>query len=114
MFGLKQMQRQRHLLYEHTKQLEKQATSSREKAKARALEMAISPTGLLSSFILGASTQCELSQRARRNLLNGTSRDVLNLLSSQWLAYMHSSPQSEDASEADSAAADVENQAGQR
>ena len=90
MFGLKQMQKQREHLYLRTKVLEKRAKISREKAVDNILDKATSPTGLFASFVLGASTQLDITRKLRKNLLNGASRDVLSFLITQGLAYMNS------------------------
>ncbi|SBS37586.1 hypothetical protein MSP8886_04187 [Marinomonas spartinae] len=103
MFGLKKMQRERDRLFEKTQQLEKQATTSRNKAKDSILAMAVSPTGLLASFVLGATTQCDISKKARQNLLNGATKEVLGFLSSQVMAYMSADSQKTPASEEEEA-----------
>ena len=88
MFGLKRMNRQRERLYLRTRILEKRAKLSREKAVDNILDKATSPAGLLASFVLGASTQLDISRKVRKNLLNGASRDVLSFLISQVSAYI--------------------------
>ncbi|MBJ7553552.1 hypothetical protein [Marinomonas spartinae] len=93
MFGLKKMQRERDRLFAKTQQLEKKATTSRNKAKDSILAMAVSPAGLIASFVLGATTQCDISKKARQNLLNGATKEVLSFLSSQVMAYMSADPQ---------------------
>ncbi|WP_421854903.1 hypothetical protein [Marinomonas sp.] len=91
MFGLKRMHKQRDRLYLRTQVLEKRAKLSREKAVDNILDKATSPTGLIASFVLGASTQLDITKKVRKNLLNGASRDVLSFLMSQVSAYMASS-----------------------
>lgn len=88
MFGLKRMNRQRKHLYERTQRLEKRAKLSRENAIDDALDKATSPAGLIASFVLGASTQLDITKNIRKSLLNGASRDVLSFLSTQVMAYM--------------------------
>ena len=88
MFGLKSMNRQRKHLYERTQRLEKRAKLSRENAIDDALDKATSPAGLIASFVLGASTQLDITKNIRKSLLNGASRDVLSFLSTQVMAYM--------------------------
>ena len=92
MFGLKRMRQQRERLYFRTQILEKRAKASRDKAVDNLLDKATSPTGLLASFVLGASTQLDITRKARKNLLNGASRDVLSFLISQASAYMTAEP----------------------
>lgn len=91
MFGLKRMNRQREHLYLRTQILEKRAKLSREKAVDNILDKATSPAGLIASFVLGASTQLDIARKARKNLLNGASRDVLSFLISQVSAYIANS-----------------------
>jgi hypothetical protein len=88
MFGIKRMNQQRDRLYMRTQLLEKCAKQSREKAVDNLLDKATSPSGLLASFVLGATTQLDITRKARKNLLNGASRDVLSFLMSQVSAYM--------------------------
>lgn len=90
MFGIKRMHQQRERLYLRTQLLEKRAKASRDKAIDNALDKATSPAGLIASFVLGASTQLDIAQQVRKNLLNGVSRDVLSLLIAQVSAYMAS------------------------
>lgn len=89
MFGLKRMHKQRVRLYERTQVLEKRAKASREKAVDELFDKAISPAGLMASFVLGASTQLDVTKKIRKNLLNFASRDVLSFLFSQVMAYMN-------------------------
>lgn len=104
MFGLKRMRQQRERLYFRTQILEKRAKASRDKAVDNLLDKATSPTGLLASFALGASTQLDITRKARKNLLNGASRDVLSFLISQVSAYMTAeSPKQEDSAQAEDA-----------
>ncbi|WP_339720503.1 hypothetical protein [Marinomonas primoryensis] len=88
MFGLKRMHRQRKHLYERTQRLGKRAKLSRENAIDDVLDKATSPAGLIASFVLGASTQLDITKKIRKSLLNGASRDVLSFLSTQVMAYM--------------------------
>lgn len=104
MFGIKRMHQQRERLYLRTQLLEKRAKASRDKAIDNALEKATSPEGLIASFVLGATTQLDITRKARKNLLNGASRDVLSFLISQVSAYMTAeSPKQEDSMEAEDA-----------
>jgi hypothetical protein len=89
MFGLKRMHKQRERLYLRTQILEKQAKATRKKAVDKILDKATSPTGLLASFVLGASTQLDITQKMRKNVLDGASRDVLSFLITQAFAYMN-------------------------
>ncbi|ETX10814.1 hypothetical protein MUS1_12620 [Marinomonas ushuaiensis DSM 15871] len=88
MFGLKRMHKRRKLLYERTQNLEKCAKKSREKAIGAVLDKAITPTGLITSFVLGASTQLDVTKKVKKNLLDGASRDVLSFLSTQMMSYV--------------------------
>ncbi|UTV98564.1 hypothetical protein KDW99_15050 [Marinomonas rhizomae] len=104
MFGIKRMHQQRERLFLRTQLLEKRAKASRDKAIDKALEKATSPEGLIASFVLGATTQLDITRKARKNLLNGASRDVLSFLISQVSAYMTAeSPKQEDSAEAEDA-----------
>ena len=104
MFGIKRMHQQRERLFLRTQLLEKRAKASRDKAIDNALEKATSPEGLIASFVLGATTQLDITRKARKNLLNGASRDVLSFLISQVSAYMTAeSPKQEDSAEAEDA-----------
>lgn len=104
MFGIKRMHQQRERLYLRTQLLEKRAKASRDKAIDKALEKATSPEGLIASFVLGATTQLDITRKARKNLLNGASRDVLSFLISQVSAYMTAeSPKQEDSAEGEDA-----------
>lgn len=104
MFGIKRMHQQRERLFLRTQLLEKRAKASRDKAIDKALEKATSPEGLIASFVLGATTQLDITRKARKNLLNGASRDVLSFLISQVSAYMTAeSPKQEDSMEAEDA-----------
>jgi len=87
-FGLKRMHKQRERLYLRTQILEKHAKLSREKAVDNILDKATSPAGLIASFVLGASTQLDITKKIRKSLLNGASRDVLSFLSTQVMVYM--------------------------
>jgi len=87
MFGLKRMHKRRKLLYERTQNLEKYAKKSREKAIDTVLDKAITPTGLIASFVLGASTQLDITKKVKKNLLNDASRDVLSFISAQMMSY---------------------------
>ncbi|MBU1296283.1 MAG: hypothetical protein KJ609_13830 [Gammaproteobacteria bacterium] len=91
MFGLKQMHQKRERLYLRTQVLEKRAKLSRDNAVDNILEKATSPTGLIASFVLGASTQLDITRKVRKNLLNGASRDVLSFLMTQVSVYMANS-----------------------
>lgn len=91
MFGIKRMHQQRDRLYLRTQLLEKRAKASRDKAIDNALEKATSPAGLIASFVLGASTQLDITRKARKNLLNGASRDLLSFLVAQVSAYLANS-----------------------
>ena len=97
MFGLKRMRQQRERLYFRTQILEKRAKASRDKAVDNLLDTATSPTGLLASFALGASTQLDITRKARKNLLNGASRDVASFLVAQVAAYMNNEPTKNEA-----------------
>ena len=102
MFGIKRMHQQRDRLYLRTQLLEKRAKQSREKAVDNLLDKATSPAGLLTSFVLGATTQLDITRKARKNLLNGASRDVLSFLISQVSTYMSAeSPKQEDSTQAE-------------
>jgi hypothetical protein len=92
MFGLKLMHRQRKHLYERTQRLEKRAKLSRENVIDDVLDKATSPAGLIASFVLGASTQLDITKKIRKSLLNGASRDVLSFLSTQVMTYMATEP----------------------
>ncbi|WP_111638376.1 hypothetical protein [Marinomonas shanghaiensis] len=100
MFGIKRMNQQRDRLYMRTQLLEKRAKQSREKAVDNLLDKATSPSGLLASFVLGATTQLDITRKARKNLLNGASRDVLSFLMSQVSAYMAVSAEQNETSAA--------------
>lgn len=91
MFGLKQMHQKRERLYLRTQVLEKRAKLSRDNAVDNILDKATSPTGLIASFVLGASTQLDITRKVRKNLLNGASRDVLSFLVAQVSAYVANS-----------------------
>jgi hypothetical protein len=91
MFGLKQMHQKRERLYLRTQVLEKRAKLSRDNAVDNILDKATSPTGLIASFVLGASTQLDITRKVRKNLLNGASRDVLSFLMTQVSVYMANS-----------------------
>ena len=97
MFGIKRMHQQRDRLYLRTQLLEKRAKQSREKAVDNLLDKATSPAGLLASFVLGATTQLDISRKARKNLLNGASRDILSFLMSQVSTYMAASAEQKTA-----------------
>lgn len=101
MFGIKRLHRQRDRLYERTQRLEKQASDSRKQAKDTALDIASSPAGLIASFVMGATTQCDISKKARQNLLSGASKDVLSFLSTQVMAYMASIQQPDTSADQD-------------
>jgi hypothetical protein len=91
MFGIKRMHQQRDRLYLRTQLLEKRAKASRDKAIDNALDKATSPAGLIASFVLGATTQLDITRKARKSLLNGASRDVLSFLVAQVSAYVENS-----------------------
>ena len=109
MFGIKRMHQQRERLYLRTQLLEKRAKASRDKAIDNALDKATSPAGLIASFVLGASTQLDITRKARKNLLNGASRDVLSFLLAQVSAYVANSTAQESTS-AESRSSDGEEQ----
>jgi|UniRef100_A6W0I8 hypothetical protein len=108
MFGIKRMHRQRERLYLRTQLLEKRAKQSREKAVDNLLDKATSPAGLLASFVLGATTQLDISRKARKNLLNGASRDILGFLMSQVSTFMAASAEQKTACKENMAPEDEE------
>ncbi|NVK73604.1 hypothetical protein C0J08_15640 [Marinomonas sp. CT5] len=95
MFGIKRMHQQRDRLYRKTQRLEKQAKASRERAIDHALEKATSPEGLIASFVLGASTQLDITRKARKNILNGATKEVMSFLISQLSAYWNAGMQNQ-------------------
>ena len=88
MFGINRMYKQRDRLYLRTQILEKCAKVSRDKAIDNLLGKATSPAGLLASFVLGATTQLDITRNARKNLLNGASKEVLSFVIAQLTAYL--------------------------
>jgi hypothetical protein len=88
MFGINRMYKQRERLYLRTQILEKRAKISREEAIDNLVGKATSPAGLLASFVLGATTQLDITRNARKNLLNGASKEVLSFVVAQLTAYL--------------------------
>lgn len=86
MFGIRHMQKQRDRLYKRTQLLEKQAKVSRDKALDSSLNKASSPEGLIASFLLGVSTQCDLTKKVRENLLSTASKDLVSFVITQFMA----------------------------
>ncbi len=86
MFGIRHMQKQRDRLYKRTQLLEKQAKVSRDKALNTSLKKASSPEGLLASFLLGATSQCDLTKKVRENLLSTASKDLVSFVMAQFMA----------------------------
>lgn len=86
MFGIRHMQKQRDRLYKRTQLLEKQAKISRDKALDSTLNKASSPEGLFASFLLGASSQCDLTKKVRENLFDTASKDLVSFVITQLMA----------------------------
>ncbi|WP_148039061.1 hypothetical protein [Marinomonas hwangdonensis] len=86
MFGIRHMQKQRDRLYKRTQLLEKQAKVSRDKVLDSSLNKASSPEGLFASFLLGVSTQCDLTKKVRENLLSTASKDLVSFVITQFMA----------------------------
>lgn len=88
MFGINRMYKQRDRLYLRTQILEKRAKVSRDKAIDNLLGKATSPAGLVASFVLGATTQLDITRNVRKNLLNGASKEVWSFVIAQLTAYL--------------------------
>lgn len=85
MFGLNRMQEERERLYQKTCRLEEQASKERSMAKHQMLDTISSTTGLLVSFGLGLTTQCEAATHTRNSLLKGARTELIGIVS-QYLA----------------------------
>ncbi|NLQ16649.1 hypothetical protein HGG82_03290 [Marinomonas sp. M1K-6] len=104
MFGIKRMHQQRERLYLRTQVFEKHAKLSREKAIDNLVDKATSPAGLIASFVLGASTQFDITQKISKSLLNGASKEILSFFIAQFMT-------ASSANDAQTAAADSQKSA---
>ncbi len=92
MFGLKQMYRERERLYQRALRLEDQAGDQRIAMKSQVLSTLSSAQGLLVSFGLGMTTQCDAATKARNSLLKSAQSELIGIISQYFASKMQ--PQS--------------------
>ena len=80
MFGLNKMYQEREQLYLRCKREQAKAAADRGLAKRQTLETISSTKGLVVSFVLGLTTQCDTAQHTRRTLLKGLQTEVLGVI----------------------------------
>ncbi|RDL45244.1 hypothetical protein DN730_06435 [Marinomonas piezotolerans] len=95
MFGLNRMRKEREKLYQKTRSLEEQARRERSIVKHQVLDTISSTKGLLVSFGLGLTTQCEAATQTRNSLLKGARTELLSVVS-QYIATQFQPQKSSD------------------
>lgn len=93
MFGLNDMYQEREKLYMRCKRQQAKAGADRTLAKKQTLEAISSTKGLLVSFALGLTTQCEAAHQSRRTLLKGIQTEVLGVISQYVAARFNHEPE---------------------
>lgn len=93
MFGLNEMYQEREKLYMRCKRQQAKAGADRTLAKKQTLEAVSSTKGLLVSFVLGLTTQCETAHQSRRTLLKGVQTEVLGVISQYVAARFNFQPE---------------------
>ncbi|CUB05532.1 hypothetical protein [Marinomonas fungiae] len=92
MFGLNKMYQEREQLYLRCQRQQAKAGADRKLAKKQTLEAISSTKGLLVSFALGLTTQCEIAQQSRRTILKGIQTEVLGVISQYVAARFNPEP----------------------
>lgn len=94
MFGLHKMYQERDQLYLRCQRQRAKAAVDRSLMTQQALETISSTKGLLVSFTLGLTTQCEAAHQSRRAILKGLQKEVLGVIGQYVAARFNSPPQS--------------------
>lgn len=95
MFGLNKMYQEREQLYLRCKRQQVKAGADRTLMKKQTLEAISSTKGLLVSFVLGLTTQCEAAHASRRALLKGVQTEVLAVIGQYVAARFNPTPPQE-------------------
>lgn len=95
MFGLNKMHQEREQLYLRCKREQAKAAADRGLAKRQTLETISSTKGLVVSFVLGLTTQCDAAQHTRRTLLKGLQTEVLGVIGQYVAARFNPTPPQE-------------------
>ena len=96
MFGLSKMYQERERLYQRAIRLEEKAGNQRTAVKKQVLEAMSSTKGLLVSFGLGLTTQCDTATKARDSLLRSARTELIGLVSQYIAVKMHGHQSTED------------------
>ncbi|SBS32624.1 hypothetical protein MAQ5080_02307 [Marinomonas aquimarina] len=94
MFGLNKMYREREQLYMRCQRARAQADEDRALAKQKTLDAVSSTKGLLVSFVLGLTTQCDAAQQAHRSVLKGVQNELLGVINQYLAARFQAPPES--------------------
>ncbi|WP_067101692.1 MULTISPECIES: hypothetical protein [Marinomonas] len=81
MFGLNEMYQEREKLYKRCKRQQAKAGADRTLIKKQTLESVSSTKGLVISFVLGLTTQCETAHQTRRTVLKGIQTELFGVIS---------------------------------
>ena len=98
MFGLKHMYRERERLYQRALRLEEKAGDQRIAVKSQVLSTLASAQGVLVSFGLGMTTQCDAATKARNKLFKSAQSELIGIISQYFVSKVQPQPSANDSS----------------